>query len=149
MNKSTTVRKKRSSSSVTDNAGAPQSILSGVLAGVSTAIICCIISSLICIFSSDPDKLTSPLATVSSILAHFTGGFFAAKKKNAPLPCGLATGGILAFIFWITSLCFSASYSYSLNTVISLLIRISMVAVSLVGAILGGNQPHKRKRRRR
>ena len=149
MNKSNSGRKKRGTSAVNNDIGTPRAITYGVLAGFTTSILCCIISAIICVFSPDPDKLVAPCATISAILAHFAGGFFSSKKKKAPLPCGLATGGILAFIFWIISMFFSESYSYSLSIVISLLIRLSMIAVSVTGALLGGNQTHKRNRRRR
>ena len=132
-----------------EGAGTVQAVSYGVIAGLVTALLSCVAAALVCTFSKDPDKLTAPLATVSCILAHFVAGLVSAKKKSAAIPCGLCSGGALALIFWIVSLCFSESYSYGMGAAVNLLIRISMVAVSLLGALLGVNTVMKKRRRRR
>ncbi len=126
-----------------------EAVVYGVIWGLVTAISCCIVAALVCFFSDDPDRLTAPLATASCILAHFVAGFISAKKKKTALPTGVASGGCLALIFLITSLCFGKSYSYGMGMAVTALLRISMVAVSVFAALLGANTGVKRRRRRR
>ena len=126
-----------------------EAVAYGVIAGLVTALISCVAAALVCTFSSDPDKLTAPLSTAACILAHFVAGVVSAKKKNAALPAGLASGGCLALIFWMISLCFGESYSYGMGVAVTVLIRLSMVAVSLFAALLGVNAGGRKRRRRR
>ena len=146
MNKS---RKKRVSATAKEGVGTVQAVTYGVIGGLITAVLCCIASATVCTLSSNPDRLTAPLATVSCILAHFVAGFISAKKHPAALPSGIASGGCLALIFWIVSLCFGGSYSGGLGTAVKLLIRLLTVAVSLVGALIGVNVGTPKRHRRR
>ena len=125
-----------------------EAVIYGVIWGLCVALLSSIAASLVCLFSSDSDRLTAPLATASGIIAHFVAGFICAKKKKTALPTGIISGGCLALIFFIISLFFGESYSYGLGMALSLLIRISMVAVSVFAAMLGANTGEKRRRRR-
>lgn len=123
--------------------------LFGICTGLIMSLVLAIFCSFICLFSKDPSKLMSPLSTASLAAVYLTSGFIAAKKRPAAIPCGLLTGGGIAAIFWIVSLFFDDSYSSGISVPVQLLIRITFVAVSLLGALLGVNAKSKRKLRRR
>lgn len=147
--KTTSRRKKTSGASKGESVGVASAALFGVCAGLILSLLLALVCSFICLFSADPDKLMTPLCIVSLIVIYFASGFFASRKKSAAIPCGLCVGGALAVIFWIISLFFSDAYSQGLSVPVELLIRLSFVAVSLVGSLLGVNVGVKRKRRRR
>ncbi|MBQ8818689.1 MAG: TIGR04086 family membrane protein [Clostridia bacterium] len=119
----------------------------GACAGAFLTVISVIICSVICLFSENPDKLISPLAFTSVIIIYFFSGFLASKKKSAAIPCGLLCGVILTLIFFIISLFITETYSSGSSLIVGLLIRISFVAVSIIGALLGTNTANKKRRR--
>ena len=149
MKSKATARKVRASSSKKDGVGVASASLFGICVGLICALALALLCSFICTLSSDPNKLMTPLSTVSLAAVYFSSGFAAAKKRPAAIPCGLLTGGGIAAVFWIISLFFNDSYSSGLSLPVELLIRITFVAVSLVGALIGVNAGTKKRRRRR
>ena len=144
-----TSKKKRVSGSQGQSAGVLTASVFGVCIGLLFSVVLALVCSTICVFSSDPDKLISPLSLFSLIAVYLSAGFIAAKKKAAAFPCGLISGGILALVFFTVSCFFDPSYSAGLALPIELLIRLSFVGVSLLGALLGVNVSSKGKRRKR
>ena len=130
-----------------DTIGIPTASVFGCAVGLAAATAFALIGSLICMFVSDPDKLITPLAFICSILVFLISGFAAAKKKCAAIPCGLLSGAMLVSIFFIASLCMSDSLSSGYSLAVALLIRLSFLAVSVVGALIGVNSRPKRKRK--
>ena len=149
MKNKATARKARATSSKKESAGVAQASLFGMCVGLIGALALALLCSFICTLSSDPNKLMTPLSTVSLAAVYFSSGFAAAKKRPAAIPCGLLTGSGIAAVFWFASLFFSDSYSNGLSLPVELLIRVSFVAVSLVGALLGVNAGTKKRRVRR
>lgn len=130
-----------------DTVGVPVASAFGCAIGLVTATGAALVFSLICLFSDDPDKLITPLAFVGSITAFLSAGFAASKKKRAALPCGLMAGGMMTVIFFIVSLCLNDSLSLNLSLPVSILIRLSLILVSVLGALVGVNTRIKKKRR--
>ncbi len=120
----------------------------GACVGGICAVAMLVVSSLICTFSKDPDKLIAPLGIITSIAAYFFAGFAAARKKRAAIPVGALSGAWLTAAFFIISLFVDKGLSWGLSLTVGLLIRLSFVAVSVLGALLGTNVGAKTKRRR-
>ncbi|MBO5204305.1 MAG: TIGR04086 family membrane protein [Clostridia bacterium] len=137
-----------SSSRATASAGVMRASLFGVATGTVSAIILLLICSLICMLSSDPNKLISPLSVVCNILIYFIVGFAASKKKAAAIPCGALSGGLMCIIFFLIALLLSDSISSNLSFPVELLIRLSFIVVSILGALLGVNSIPKRRKKK-
>lgn len=129
--------------------GFTQASLFGICVGLTASLVLALLCSFICLLSPDPNKLMTPLSTISLVAVYFLSGFVATKKRPAAVPCGLVTGGGLAALFWLISLFFNDSYSNGLSLPIAMLIRMTFVGVSLLGALLGVNAGAKKRRRRK
>ncbi len=142
-------KKKRGSRPIASKScSLPYACAFGAGIGGVCAVICLFIAGAVCMFSSDPDSLISPLALISSALSFFLSGFAATKKRPAPLWCGTGAGGILTAVFFIISLFLSKGLSWGLPLTVGLLIRLSMIGVAVFGAMMGANvKVNKRKRR--
>ena len=136
------------SSRTADTVGVPVACAFGCAVGLATATCLILICSLICLFSSDPDALTSPLSFAIMGASFFTAGFASSKKKKAAIPCGLLSGGLMTAVCCLVALCIGDSTSLNLSPIVSLLIRLSFIIVSIVGALVGVNTGTKRKRKR-
>ena len=123
--------------------------LIGAGIGFSTTLILTVIFSAVCLFSPDPDKLSAPLSLAVNILSFFVTGFAGAKMKSAAIPVGVISGGILTSVLWLISLILKHSMTTITSTIVfplSLLIRLSFVIASVIGALLATNVRKKRKR---
>ncbi len=116
-------------------------------AGVGTvcAVALLLVFSVICMFTSDPDKLLTVFGLVINAIAFFAAGFAATKKKSAAIPVGAVSGAILASLMWIVSLFFGESFRSDLALPVEILIRLSFIIVSILGALLCVNVKKKRK----
>jgi putative membrane protein (TIGR04086 family) len=149
-NKNQRKRKKDSSlsSRTVDSVGIPVASVFGCAVGLATATCLVLLCSVICLFSSDPDKLISPLSFVIMSISFLTAGFAASKKKRAALPCGLFSGGLMTAMCCLVALCLDDSLSMGLSLPVSLLIRLTLIGVSAIGAMIGVNTGGKRNRKR-
>ncbi len=92
-------------------------VLRNSLAGLlSFAVVGLILISVVCgiaYSSQDPDSLIMPMSLASLLPSMFAAGFVCAKKTgDAPLLCGIVTGGIITvFIILISWLLQGASVS--------------------------------------
>ncbi len=115
-------------------------------AGVGAIFVCALlfIFSALCLLTRSGDKLSSLFSILTLVASFFACGFAAAKKRPAAIPVGLCSGALLSIFLWIISLFINNSLSLGLSLSIELLIRLSLVAVSLVGALLGVNLRSRR-----
>ncbi len=146
-NKCKTNKQKKHSTS--ESTGVLHACVFGTCIGIFSTVILLLACTFICLFSQNPDALISPLALCSSVISHLIAGFAASKKKKAALPCGLLSGAMLAAVFFLLSLFLNKTLSWGLPLPVSMLIRLSFIAVSLLGAILGTNTHKKRHSRKR
>lgn len=123
--------------------------LFGACIGLFCSVALLISSALICLFSNDPDRLIAPLAFISTVAVYFISGFAAVRKRRAALPCGALCGGMMSAVFLLISFFISRDASMGLPLPVSMLIRISFIAVSIIGALLGTNVGVKKPRRRK
>ena len=123
--------------------------LYGACVGLIVCIALAVLCAVVCVFSPDPDKLSTPLSMISLVCVFFTSGLLASKRSSAALPTGLMTGAILTLFLWLSSLFFSDAYSQGLPLAVELLIRTSFIVVSLVGSLVGVNAKIGKRRRRR
>lgn len=119
----------------------------GACVGVFTAVILLLVCSFICISAEDPNKLISPLAIFAVIISYLFSGFAASRRRKAALPCGALSGGLLTAVLFLVSLFISKDMSSGLSLPVSMLIRLSFIAVSILGALLGVYMGSKRVRR--
>ncbi len=115
-------------------------------AGVGAICVCALlfIFSFLCLITHSGDKLTSLFSVLTLAVSFLACGFAAAKKRPAAIPAGICSGALLSLFLWIISLFINNSLSLGLSLPVELLIRISLVAVSLVGALLGVNLRSRR-----
>ena len=132
----------------TTSVGVLRASLFGMATATVSAVILLLICSFICMLSSDPSKLISPLSVVCNILIYFIAGFAASKKKAAALPCGALSGGLTCILFFIITLLLDNALSSNLSFPVELLIRLSFIVVSILGALLGVNSTPKRRKRK-
>lgn len=129
----------RSSTGKSGDCGIFKASLIGAGVGIGFAVILLLACSLAALCCADPDSLTAPLGFISALLVYFISGFTACKLKRAALPCGLLSGALVTVIFTAVSLALDSSFASDTPLPVSLLIRLSMLAVSLLGALLGVN----------
>ncbi len=110
-------------------------------AGVGAICVCALIFifSFLCLLTHSGDKLISFFSILTLIASFLASGFAAAKKRPAAIPVGLLSGTFLSLFLWIISLFISDYLSLGLSFPVELLIRVSFVAVSLIGALIGVN----------
>ena len=115
-------------------------------AGVGAICVCALlfIFSLLCLLTHSGDTLVSFFSILILVISFLASGFSGAKKRLAAIPVGLCSGAFLSLFLWIISLFINNSLSLGLSLPIELLIRLSLVAVSLVGALLGVNLRSRR-----
>lgn len=83
--------------------------------------------------TQDPARLSLPAAIAASLLLAFLGGGRAAAlhRKSGAL-CGLATGGLLAFLFLLVALCLKGG-SLPMHAIP---LYLGMPAAGLIGGVL-------------
>lgn len=121
----------------------------GTCMGIFIAVLLLIICSVICILSSDPNSVITPLSVSIILTVYFSAGFAASKKRASAIPCGALSGAFIAIIFFVISLIISPDTPSELPLPVLLLLRISFIAVAILGALLGTNTKSKGKRKKR
>ncbi len=140
-------KSQRSRSRASKKSGIVGACVFGALVGLIFALALLLIFSAVALGSSNPDALISPLSLTACGVSFFAAGLAASKKRSAPLPCGALSGAMLCAVLWLISLLLgdAASPTYSLPQ--SLLIRLALIFVAVVGALIGTNSKGRRKRR--
>jgi putative membrane protein (TIGR04086 family) len=126
----------------------PAACMFGVCVALVTALFLAIVCAIICSASGNAYKLLTPLSFVSTVAVYFVCGFATAKRYSAAIPAGAISGAVLCILFFIVSLFLSSSLASGTSLPVSLLIRLSFVVVSMLGAILGANAKKKVRRHR-
>ena len=139
-------KKRRSGVSSYEQSGILGASAFGVFVGAVCAVALALIGTVICAFSASPDALYAPLGLFACIASYFCAGFAGARKKRAAVPVGALCGAILSVVFFIISLFLDKQLSSGTSLTVALLIRLSLIAVSILGALLGTNIGAKRKR---
>ena len=129
---------KRKKQARNTNIGTFSASLFGTACGLFTAVLFAVICSFVCLRSNMPDRLTTPLAYVCSVVSYLTAGYYAVRKRGgAAIPCGALSGIVLTVVFFICSLFIKSDAVGSVGLSVGMLIRFTMVAVSMLGAVLG------------
>ncbi len=132
-------RKERGASSA--RTGTLGASVFGATAGLFTALTGAVICALICLSVNDPDKLSSPLGYGCSVIAYLIAGYLAVKKRGgAAIPCGALSGALLTAVFFICSLFLGGDASSDVGVLKGLFIRLSMIAVALLGAVISAGR---------
>ncbi|MBQ8140839.1 MAG: TIGR04086 family membrane protein [Clostridia bacterium] len=98
----------------------------------------------------DPDSVTAVFGLFTVYIASLSAGFSAAKiNKGNALVCGLFSGAVLTLFLFFVSLFFDESYSSGYSLPVSLLLRASMLLMSVFGAFIGSYRRAKPRRRRK
>lgn len=120
----------------------------GACIGIIATVILLLLCTFICLPSEAPERIITPLAVISALTVYFLTGFCSAKKNSAVIPCGILSGAAVTVIFFLLSLFLKKELSANLTLSVSLLIRLSFIAVSVIGALLGANTRTKKRKRR-
>ncbi len=130
------------------------SALKSSLWGLSASAICGILlmtaTTAIAYANPDPTALVASMGLLSLLPSAFAGGFVTAKKaKDAPLLCGILSGGMLTIATVILGLILSALPSSGYKLWQSLALHGASVAFSTLGALAGNvkRRPKPGKRR--
>ena len=142
--------KKTSKKSVTrkthpHNSGLVSACVFGAGVGIAATVALLVFCSMICLFSRDPNKTIAPMAFISLVVVYFITGFSSAKRKCAAIPCGVLSGGIITVIFFVISFFVEKNLSSGYSLIIELMIRLSLVVVSIIGALLGTNSKVRKR----
>lgn len=115
-------------------------------AGIGAICVCALlfIFAFLSLITRTSDKLSPFFSIIILAVSFLASGFAAAKKRPTAIPVGLLSGTLLSLFLWLISLFISDSLSLGLSFPVELLIRVSFVAVSLVGALLGVNLRSRR-----
>lgn len=105
-----------------------------------------LLSTAILIKTADPDRYHLPAGVISLLLSAFLGGGIAARlhAKRAPVLCG-ACLGLLCFVF-LTVMALILPHSATGSPAISLLLRLSLIPISIFGAMLFAQKRRKHHR---
>ena len=148
MNNRTRARHKRTVTKRQDNGSTSVLIaaLTGAATGVAVILVLTLLLSAICLASSDPAPLLSPVALGINTVAFFFAGFTGAKRKSAAVPVGALSGTLLALLLWICSFFFGNEFSWDIPLPVELLIRCSFIIISVLGGLLAVNTKIKKRK---
>ena len=120
----------------------------GAACGILAAFLFLLCGAFLCLASSDPHSLITPIGLGGLYGSAFLGGIVTIRRhKSAPLPCGALCGVlILCFLLLLTLLPAVKEVSFSLG--ISLLLRTLIPVFSIMGAKIGLRQKAKHRRKR-
>lgn len=157
--KHTGVVPSRSLSPVTrtrDTSDAP--LLADVLKSGATGLAAFVISGAILLFAmtaiayanSNPDILIPPLSLVALLPSAFVGGFVCTKRvKEAPLLCGIVTGGMITFLIILLALILRGLPSSGFEFWQSAALHSASVVFSVLGSFAGNAKKKAKMGKRR
>ncbi len=112
----------------------------GMGIGMVTSVILLIVFTAICTANSNPERLMTPLAMVTNVISYFICGFCASRRCKGALPVGAVSGVMLSAFFFLVSMFIGGDFGNLFSLPISLMIRLSLIAVCIFGAVLGANK---------
>ena len=125
------------------------SFKSAVLALVMSLLISALLSSMLLLLS-DPLGLIAPCALCALYISSFLSGLFCMRKvREGILPCGILAGGIFMLFYMLISLFMPNELSSNYSFVTSLLLRILILAFSVIGAYTAKSGFNKKRRIKR
>ena len=151
--KNTQKKRKQKSSDTTVNEGllhTTKSALFGAMVGIVSAFVFMTAGAFVCYLTSDPNAFVDVTALVSLYISSLICGFAAVKKnRSSALLCGSLSGIFMMLFFVICSLFFDSNSEAAFDFPISVLLRVAMIAVSVLGGYLGTKKGSSRKKNRK
>ena len=125
------------------------SLVGLAVSGMAFAVLW-IVATFLAYSLKDPDSVIEIAAFCSVYASAFAGGLVASNKnKDSGVICAALCGGMLAVALLFVSFAFGDEYSSGYRLFTELLIRLGVVAASLLGGMLGVYQRPKHRPRRR
>ena len=117
-------------------------LIKSSLIGLTAATICAVslitLASAMAYANPDPTKLINILSSVVLMLSNFAGGLVTSKKLGeAPLLCGIVTGGITMLASMLLEIILSSLPTSGYEFWLTLILRISAIFFSILGAFAG------------
>ena len=131
----------------TESRGLILACLNGALWAAVCGLALALISALICTFVKDPATLACVCGYALSPIPFFVGGYAAARKKRAAIPCGLLCGCVLTLGSVIIGALLPNGHTL-ISVPLQIILRIALVLACIMGAILGANRDTNKKRRK-
>ena len=98
----------------------------------------------------DPDALLGVLSFSALYISALMAGIISAKRTGkSALLSGALSGIMLVGALFLISLCFNDSYSSAYRWSTGMLIRASVIALSVLGGFIGAHKRNTRKRKRK
>ena len=151
------VPQKRKSTRTAEIGGIP-SLLScawkGAVLSLLALFLLAALAALAAYSAPDPDALTTPLSLGVLALAPLLGGFIAyrmGRRRGCPSPVasGLLCGGITLILLFAASLCLPDSLRGQWSPSLAWGLRGTVLAFGVLGAVMAGYAPRKKRRRKR
>ena len=146
-------KQRQKSSDTTVNGGllhTTKSALFGAMIGIVSAFVFMTAGAFVCYLTSDPNAFVDVTALVSLYISSLVCGFAAAKKnRSSALLCGSLSGIFMMLFFVVCSLFFDSNSEAAFDFPISVLLRVAMIAVSVLGGYLGTKKGNSKKKNRK
>ena len=145
-------RKKRKHSSIPKDSFAYliRSSALGLAASMICAAISLLIGAAICYFAPDPNKYIIPVGIIAIYLSAMVGGFVSRRLQGGDtLLSGGICGALLMLAFLFFTLFFEKEDGDIFSTGVSLILRATVIAASILGAFIGSRQRKAPRRRRK
>ena len=125
-----------------------KSSLFATLGGIACAIVLISAASAVAYGLPDPAPLIAPLGIAALMPSMFTCGFIAAKKvKEAPMLCGIVSGGVMTLVTIIAGVIFKGLPTSNYAFWQSACLHGASILFSILGAF-AGNVKRKQKRKK-
>ena len=133
---------------------APRGILPSSLRGLAAALICCaalmFVASAIVYSTADPNRYVTPASLTVLYISCFCGGLVAAKcNRGAALVCGTLVSVMLLTLLFVASFLLDPSLSAEHSLPLAIGLRGIAIALSILGALVGGGEKKKKKQNRK
>lgn len=126
------------------------SSLFGAMIGAIASFVLSLAGAFICFLSNDPNSFVFAAALAALFLSSIIAGFVSVRRRgSSALLCGALSGIFLMIFFLIVSLFFRSEAETVLKFPLSMLLRLSAVAVSILGGYLGVGRSNKKRRPKR
>lgn len=127
-----------------------RSSLFGVMIGIASAFILMTAGAFICYSTGDPNSFVDAVALVSLYMSSLVCGFASVKKnRSSALLCGTLSGIFMILFFSLCSLFFGSDSEALFKFPISVLLRVAMIAASVLGGYAGLKRGNNKKRARK
>ena len=122
--------------------------------GAAIAILCFLVLAFICcavcMNMSNPHAALTPMCFVCVYAASLAGGFLAVlfNKRSDALICGTMCGAMLLLLLWAALAIFEKALGSTSSIPLSLVWKILILPLSVIGAFAALGQSHRRKKRK-